>query len=83
MTAQTAPTAVDSAVEVRVVDLEPLCVTVAEAARLLSISTRSVHRLIKSQELKCVRIGPGNGSIRVPVTEIKAYVDAQAEADLD
>jgi excisionase family DNA binding protein len=50
--------------------IEPLQVTVREAARLLSHSERTIHRLIQSGELSSI----GQGRMRrIPMASIRAY----------
>jgi excisionase family DNA binding protein len=49
--------------------------TVAEAAEAKNVTTRTVHRWIKSDILPAQRIGVGRGNIRINPTDL-AVVDA-------
>lgn len=47
-------------------------ITIAEAARMLSVSTRGFYRLIASGELPSpLKVGT---SSRIPITELNAYI---------
>lgn len=50
----------------------PLLVTVEEAAAQLSISTRTVRRLIDSGELPVRRI---RGAVRIPYSALQSFVN--------
>lgn len=58
--------------------------TAAEVADQLRVSTMTIYRLIRSGELKAVRVGR---NYRVPVAELEGYLAAQvvdpASMDLD
>lgn len=51
---------------------EPMLVSVAEAARRLSISRSSAYELVAAGELEVVHIGR---SARVPVAALASYVE--------
>jgi hypothetical protein len=51
---------------------QPLLVTIADAARLLSISEGSIRNLVKRKELIPVRIGGGRGMLRFRRADIAA-----------
>lgn len=56
---------------------EPLLLTLDHAADALSISARTVRRLIEQGELAPVRIGR---ALRVPRAELERYIDASITA---
>ena len=51
---------------------EPLLLTIAQAADCLSVSSRTVRRLIAAGELAPVKIGR---ALRLRVTDLQSYVD--------
>ena len=51
---------------------EPLALTLAAAARALSVSPRTVRRLLDAGELQRIRIGR---AVRVTAASLRAYVD--------
>jgi len=57
--------------------LEPLYVTVEEAARLLSISRSKAYELVAKGDIPSLHIG---SSIRIPVAALKAMAAHQQEA---
>ena len=59
-------------------DLEPLSVTVPEAARLLSMGQTTIWRLIAANELESYRIG---SSRRVTMEGIRAFQRRQIERE--
>jgi excisionase family DNA binding protein len=52
--------------------MEPLAVDVHEAARLISLSARTIRRYIQIGRLRAVRIGR---RVLVPVKSLKALLD--------
>ena len=59
--------------------LEPLQVDVIEAARLLRYSRAKIYEMLSSGELPSTRHG---GSRRIPVTALRAWVEAHTERGL-
>jgi len=53
-------------------------VSVADAARFLSVSTRTVRRLITKGDIPIVRIG---GSVRIAVVALNAYIALRTESE--
>ena len=53
-------------------DLEPILLTIPEAARLLSIGRTMAYKLISAGELEVVHIGR---AARVPVDAVREYVE--------
>ena len=51
-----------------------------EAAELLSVSARTVRRLIDEGRLIAMRLSTGNSPIRIPSEEVEAYIEAQKKA---
>ena len=49
--------------------------TVAEAARRLSISTGLVYSLVAARKIRFCRVGNGRGRIRIPADAIQEYLD--------
>jgi excisionase family DNA binding protein len=54
------------------VELEPRLLTVAQVASALSLSTKSVYKLLAAQELRGTRI---LRDIRVPAAEVDALIE--------
>ena len=52
--------------------------SVADAANYLSVSTRTIRRLIQKGEIPIVRIG---GSVRVARAALHAYIAMRTESD--
>ncbi len=52
-------------------DYTPLAVSMRDAARLLSVSERSVWSLVHSGKLPSIRIGR---SVRIPMDALREYV---------
>ena len=50
---------------------EPVCVTIPEAARLLSCTVRAVRELLWARKIPYLRVGK---RFVIPVEEIRAYV---------
>ncbi len=48
--------------------------TKKEAAENLTVSVRSIDRMISTQELCAIKV---RGSIRIPLTEVENYIDKQ------
>jgi excisionase family DNA binding protein len=59
---------------------EPLVMTVEAAAALLGISRTSMYRLIAQRKVPHIRL---NGSVRIPRRELEAWVQAQAQGNLN
>jgi excisionase family DNA binding protein len=59
---------------------EPLVMTVEAAAALLGISRTSMYRLIAQRKVPHIRL---NGSVRIPRRELEAWVQAQAQDNLN
>lgn len=53
--------------------VDPLLVTIAEAARRTSLSRPSIYRLIERGELEAVKVG--TKSVRIPTGALEAFVD--------
>ena len=53
---------------------ESRCVTVAEAARHLEVSTATVYALCASGRLAHCRFGVGRGAIRITPEQLQRYV---------
>lgn len=49
-----------------------ILLTRKEAAENLTVSVRSIDRMISTQELSAIKI---RGSIRIPLTEIENYIE--------
>lgn len=60
------------------VDLEPLLLTVEEAARLLAVGRTSVYQLIWDGQLQPVRIGR---SVRFTLAQLEQFVADRTEQD--
>ena len=50
--------------------------TVAEVAKMLSISVQSVYSIIDAGKLTAHRFGAGRGTIRVSEGDLKAYIES-------
>jgi excisionase family DNA binding protein len=50
--------------------------TVPEAAARLRVSRATAYRLISRGELPALRLGNGSGPIRVPQSELEAWLDS-------
>ncbi len=55
-------------------------VTVAEAARILDVSTRSIYNWIDDGDLETVR---GSSPLMIPIAEVREVLREQYEDDLD
>lgn len=62
-----------SSIATAVVPLEPLAVTVPEAARLLGVSAALVYEMIARGELKAVRLGR---RLVVPIANLRELIGA-------
>lgn len=58
----------------------PRYLTVAEVANDMRVSTMTVYRLIKAQELPAVRVGK---SYRVRLTDLDTFLDSRRVSDLE
>ena len=58
----------------RLQSIEPLTVTVPEAAKLIGISRRHAYELVASGEIPSVRFG---GAIRIPRARLLAMIEGQ------
>ena len=58
--------------------MEPLLFTLNESARQLSVSTRTVRRMMERGELPWVRIGR---AIRIPAKSLKKWVDINMSSE--
>ena len=56
---------------------ERLLVTVAEAAKMLSLSRRTLWRLTKDGKLKAIRYGR---AVRYSIDELRRHMDEQAKS---
>jgi excisionase family DNA binding protein len=54
--------------------VEPLLLTIPQAARVLAVGRTTVYELIAAGDLEAVHIGR---SVRVPVEAVRAFVDHQ------
>ena len=54
----------------------PLALTVKEASNVLRVGTAATYNLIRSGQLKCLRIG---NSIRVPKHALEDYLRSYAQ----
>jgi excisionase family DNA binding protein len=55
--------------------MQPLAVRMREAARLLSVSERTLHDLIKRGQIRATKVAPGRrGAVLVRVADIDAYL---------
>lgn len=50
--------------------------TLREAAELLNLSVRSLHRMITRRELAVIRLGHGRGVLRVTQAELERVIAA-------
>lgn len=48
--------------------------TIAGFAAKLSVSPQTIRRLIRSGEIKTLRVGPTGRAIRIPATELDRYI---------
>jgi excisionase family DNA binding protein len=55
--------------------MEPLTLTVIDAARALGISRTKAYAMARSGELPTLRIGR---AVRVPIAELRAWIASQA-----
>ncbi len=53
-------------------------VTIADAAEILCVSTRTVHRALAAGDLERVRLRPY--LVRVSLTSIEAWIEASVES---
>jgi len=60
--------------------MDKLLLRPAEAAELLSISRSKTYELIATGVLPSVRVG---GSVRVPVVQLRAWIDRQMTLEVD
>ena len=51
--------------------------TVAQAAKILNVSTSSVRRMIDEGQIDYLRVGPRKSTIRIPPEALEAYQKAQ------
>jgi excisionase family DNA binding protein len=56
-------------------DLEPMVTSVSGVSRALLVSEQTVRKMIKSGELKCVRIGDRQ---LVRIEDLRAFLEARA-----
>jgi excisionase family DNA binding protein len=56
--------------------MQPQYVTIAEAAKFLSISVRSIRKLLSSRQLTAYR--PLGGSVRIDVDELRQFAAGTA-----
>lgn len=59
---------------------EPLLISTADAARLVSLSRSNVYKLVKTGQIPSIRIG---GLIRVPVAKLREYIARQSTGGMD
>lgn len=59
-------------------NLEPLLVSVIQAARLMSVGRDHVYRLIASGELPSFELGIGRPLTRIRVTDLHALIEGRA-----
>lgn len=65
----------------RVPHIEPRLLTLEDVATYLNVSVRQVYHLVRSGDLKAVKIG-GRGIWRVDRSQVDAYIDRlHAETD--
>lgn len=63
-----------------------LLVTATEAACYLSVSRAHIYRLLQAGELRAVHTtgtGGGRGAMRIPMSELTAYVERLLRAAID
>ena len=58
--------------------MEPLLLNPEQTAETLSVSEAYVRKLIRTNELPVIRLG--RKCVRIPVFELKAWIDGKAEA---
>ena len=56
-------------------DAPRLVLTVNEAAALLSCSRSTVYRLCRDGMIRSVRLGAGQGGVRIPRTALEDFVN--------
>jgi excisionase family DNA binding protein len=59
--------------------LHALTYSVRDGARILGIGRESCYTLIRAGELRVLRIGEMGGKIRIPRSELQAFIDRQLE----
>jgi excisionase family DNA binding protein len=58
-------------------ELAPIIVSVAEAAKLLSCSRNHVYRLLEGNELPTVQLAIGRSMTRIRTSDIEAFINAR------
>jgi excisionase family DNA binding protein len=53
----------------------PLAITVGDLAKILRIGRSSAYALVKSGQIRCIRVGK---AIRIPRAALYEYLDKQA-----
>jgi|GEM_PF-6298476 len=54
-----------------------MLLTVAEVGERLKVSSSFVYRLVASGQLAVVRVGNGQGRIRINETDLQIYIDSR------
>lgn len=58
--------------------LQPLCVSVSEAATMLRTNSRNIKHLWKTKQIRGLRVGKGK-SLRILVDSLHSYVRVMAQ----